>query len=338
VDIELARTFLAIVAAGNFVRAAERLHVSQTAVSARVRSLEEQLRRPLFVRNKAGAALTPAGEQFLRHAPRLVQLWERARHQVAVPPGLRTVLAIGCELSLWSPLLVDWLLRMRRSAPDVALRAHAELPEALMAQVAEGILDIAIVYAPRYRAGLKVELVSEERLMMVTARPRRASRAAEPDYVYVDWGPEFALQHNMSFPERADPGFFVGLGPVGLSYILEAGGSGHFRLGSVRPHLASGRLELVRDAPEFLYPAYAVYAEGGDQELIRTALAGLRHAAAPDHARTRRPRAARLRQGSSPPDGRATDRGGPARLRRADPRRGKAAASGRRGGATRGGG
>src|SRR5690606_21280836 len=87
-DIELARTFLAIVAAGNFVRAAERLHLSQTAVSARVKSLEEQLRRPLFVRNKAGAVLTPAGEQFLRHAPRLVQLWERARHQVAVPPGL----------------------------------------------------------------------------------------------------------------------------------------------------------------------------------------------------------------------------------------------------------
>jgi DNA-binding transcriptional LysR family regulator len=45
-DIELARTFLAIVAAGSFVRAAELLNVSQTTVSARVRVLEEQLRRP----------------------------------------------------------------------------------------------------------------------------------------------------------------------------------------------------------------------------------------------------------------------------------------------------
>ncbi len=45
-DIELARTFLAIVSAGSFVRAAERLHVAQTTISARVRSLEEQLRRP----------------------------------------------------------------------------------------------------------------------------------------------------------------------------------------------------------------------------------------------------------------------------------------------------
>src|SRR5215212_6426490 len=60
-DIELARTFLTIVEAGSFVRAAERLNITQTAVSARVRSLEDQLRRPVFLRNKSGAALTTGG-------------------------------------------------------------------------------------------------------------------------------------------------------------------------------------------------------------------------------------------------------------------------------------
>ena len=72
-DIELARTFLAIVEAGTFVRAAERLNITQTTVSARVRSLKDQLRRPVFVRNKSGASLTAAGEEFLRFAPTLVQ-------------------------------------------------------------------------------------------------------------------------------------------------------------------------------------------------------------------------------------------------------------------------
>lgn len=272
-DIELARTFLAIVSAGSFVRAAERLNIGQTTVSARVRLLEEQLRRPLFVRNKSGATLTPAGELFLRHARRLVQLWERARHEVAVPAGRRAVLAVGGELSLWDPLLREWLLWMRRSAPDVALRVRVGLAEELMNQVVEGILDLAIVYAPRYRPGLRVELVAEERLVMV-ATPA-GSTEASADYVYVDWGPEFALQHNMRFPERADPGIFVGLGPLGLSYVLEAGGSGYFRLGAVRPHLESGKLELVAGAPDFVYSAYAVHAEGGDGELIRTALMGL---------------------------------------------------------------
>ena len=68
-DIELARTFLEIVKTRSFVRAAEQLNLSQTAVSARIRALEEQLGRPLFTRNKNGASLTPAGEQFLRYAP-----------------------------------------------------------------------------------------------------------------------------------------------------------------------------------------------------------------------------------------------------------------------------
>jgi hypothetical protein len=60
-----------------------------------MRALEELLGRKLFVRNKVGARLTPAGEQFMRYAPTLVQVWERARQQVAVPPGLRAVVAVG---------------------------------------------------------------------------------------------------------------------------------------------------------------------------------------------------------------------------------------------------
>lgn len=280
-DIELAWTFLAIVASGSFVRAAERLHLSQTTVSARVRLLEQQLRRPLFVRSRAGASLTPAGEQFLRHAPALVQLWERARHQVAVPPGRRAVLAIGVELSLWDPLLLHWLLWMRRAAPDVALRARVGLPEDLMAQVAEGILDIAVVYAPRYRPGLKVEPVMEERLVLVVAQGRGEGGAVPADYVQVDWGPEVGPRQAMgSGTGQPDPALVVSLGPLGLSYILQAGGSGYFRLGTVLPHLRSGRLALVPGAPDFPYPAYAVHAEGGgrDGALLRTALTGLRQA------------------------------------------------------------
>lgn len=281
-DIELARTFLAIVSAGSFARAAEHLNVSQTAVSARIRSLEEQLRQSLFVRNKAGASLTPAGESFLRHAPALVQLWERARHEVAVPPGRRAILAIGAELSLWDPILLRWLLWMGRTAPDVALRAQVGRSEDLMNQVAEGILDLAVLYAPRYRAGLAVELLVEEKLVLVTTPPGVGGDA--PPYVHVDWGPEFALWKGPGQAGGGESALHIGLGPLGLGYILAAGGSGYFRMGAVRPHLESGRLSLVSGAPEFVYPAYAVHAGTGDAGLVRTALAGLRHAAATDQA------------------------------------------------------
>jgi LysR family transcriptional regulator, flagellar master operon regulator len=273
-DTEVARTFLEIVSTGSFIRAAERLNVGQTTVSARIRTLEQQLGRPLFVRNKGGASLTPAGEQFLRYAPTFVQLWQRARHQVAVPPGHRTVLTVGSEVSLWQPLLLDWVRWMRCSLREIALRVHVDVPQDLINQVAAGLVDVAIMYAPQHRPGLKIDLLMEEELVLVTTNPD-ARTLDDADYVHVDWGPDFVLRHGMSFPE-VTPGLSVNLGPLGLNYVLSTGGSGYFRMHSVRPHLASGRLHLVPGTPRFSYPVYVVHSASIDDAILDPALVGLR--------------------------------------------------------------
>ncbi len=286
-DITLARTFLEIVNCGNFIRAAERLHVTQTAVSVRIRTLEELLGRRLFVRNKAGATLTTAGEQFFRYATLLIQVWERARQQVAVPPGRDAVISIAGELTLWDPFLLEWLVWMHRYAPKHALRTQVGTAEALMDQVSAGVIDVAIMYAPQHRPGLKVERLMEEKLVLVeTTRARPGGRAAS--YVYVDWGPDFAAHHNLAFPELANAPALMGLGPLGLRYILKVGGSGYFRRHAAAPYLRAGKLKLVRGAPEFLYPAYAVYSECADMEILAPALKGLRQVAARQDAKPRR--------------------------------------------------
>jgi DNA-binding transcriptional LysR family regulator len=277
-DVTLARTFLEIVASGSFIRAAERLHVTQTAISARVKTLESLLGRKLFVRNKSGASLTPAGEQFTRHAAALVQVWERARHQVAVPPGRHALLTVGCETSLWDPLMLDWLLWMRGAAPQLALRTEVGFPADLLDRVSDGTLEIAVVYAPQHRPGLRIDLLIEEKLVLVTTS-RKGKVPSPADYVYVDWGPEFAAQHRLAFPALSSAGVSSSLGPLGLEYLLAAGGGGYFRLEVVRRHLEAGRLYRVQGAPEFLYPAYAVYSQNADAELLMPALAGLRHVA-----------------------------------------------------------
>ena len=161
-NIELAKTFLEIVGTGSFIRASERLNVGQTTVSARVRLLEQELGRPLFVRDKSGASLTPAGEQFLRYAPMFVQLWQRALQQVALPPGHRAVMTVGSEVSLWQPLLLDWVIWMRQSLRDIALRVHVDVPQDLITHVATGFVDVAIMYAPQHRPGLVIDLLKEE--------------------------------------------------------------------------------------------------------------------------------------------------------------------------------
>jgi DNA-binding transcriptional LysR family regulator len=274
-DIEAARTFLEIVKTGSFVRAAANLNVTQTAVSARVRVLEEQLDRQLFIRNKAGARLTPAGSQFLRYATTLVQVWERARHQVAMPVGRENVVTVGGEHNLWDPLLRDWLVWMRSECPNVAIRTQIDVPDRLIDQVQEGILDLAVMYAPPHRTGMVTELLFEESLVAVTTDATRSEPSPE-DYVYVDWGPEFRSSHQTAFPDAPSPALSVNHGPLAMEYILAVGGNGYFRMGAARTHLDSGRLLLIEDKPRFSYSVYAVYSAKADERLMERVRTGLR--------------------------------------------------------------
>jgi DNA-binding transcriptional LysR family regulator len=277
-DIVTARTFLEIVKTGSFVRAARNLHVTQTAVSARIRSLEQQLDRMVFVRNTAGARLTPAGDQFLRFATSLVQIWDRARRSVATAPGKETVVTIGAELSQWNPLMRKWLVWMRRECPELAISAHIDSAERLMEQVQEGALDFAILYAAAPRPGIVAELLFEERLVLVTT-----ALGGEPlrpeDHVDVDWGEDFTASYHAAFPDAAPGTVSISYGPLALDYVLARGGSGYFRMAAVRPFVEEGRLALVADAPEFSYSAYAVHSTRADESVTARVRRGLRAAA-----------------------------------------------------------
>ena len=278
-DITVARTFLEIVKTGSFVRAAANLNITQTAVSARVRVLEEQLDRQLFVRNKAGARLTQAGDQFLRYATSLVQLWERARHDVAMPVGRENVVTVGGEHSLWNPLLRNWLVWMKTECADVAIRTQIDVTERLLDQVQEGIMDLAVVYAPPSRTGIVEELLLDEILVAVSTNPGADENWWE-DYVFVDWGPEFRANHHTAFPDAPSPALSVNHGPLALDYILTVGGSGYFRMEAARPHLERGKLHLAADKPRFSYSIYALYSAKADEQLMERVRTGLRATAA----------------------------------------------------------
>ena len=277
-DINVARTFLEVVKTGSFVRAAANLNLTQTAVSARIRVLEQNLDRTVFIRNKAGARLTPAGEQFFRFATSLVQVWDRARRAAAVAPGSETVVTIGAELSQWNPLMRDWLLWMRRECPEIAISAYINSAERLMEQVQEGSLDVAILYAAPVRPGVVAELLFEERLVLV--RTTSGDRPIGPeDHVNIDWGEDFAASHHAAFPDLGPGVVSISYGPLALDYVLAQGGSGYFRMAAVRPFVEQRRLELVPESPEFSYSSYLVYSTRVDESVIARVRHGLHVAA-----------------------------------------------------------
>lgn len=258
VDTELARTFVAVVAAGSFAEAASRLHVTQSTVSMRIQRLERTLGAELFVRNKAGSFLTSAGKQFQRHALVLTRTVEQARQQLGIVEGFRATLSVGGRLGLWEDLLLRWLPAFSRHAPDVAVRAMIGFEDELMQAMIDGRTDIGVMYTPQSRPGLTVELLFEERLVMVSTR---SNPPAEPerDYVYVDWGPEFFAQHALAFPSFSGAALTVNIGWLGLQRILASGGSGYFPVRMVREHELADRLHRVAGVPEFRLPAYLCF-------------------------------------------------------------------------------
>jgi len=277
-DTELARTFLAVVANGSFVEAAQRLYVTQSTVSSRIQRLEEELGAELFVRNKSGTTLTAAGRHFQRHAAILTRTVEQARQEIGVVRGFRTTITVGGRIGLWEHLLLRWLPLFEKLAPDVALRALIGFEEDLMAALIEGRADIGVMYTPQARPGLTVEPLLEERLVMVSTQ-RDPPNEPRSDYVYVDWGPEFFTQHSLAFPNYVGAGLTVNIGWLGLEKILTSGGSGYFPLRLLREHELAGRLHRVGGAPEFRLPAYLCYPSKSDSEALVLAVETIRRIA-----------------------------------------------------------
>jgi DNA-binding transcriptional LysR family regulator len=277
-DIDQARTFLAITAHGSFLEAAHRLHVTQSTVSARIARLEEELGVTLFVRTRAGTSLTPAGRRFLAHAKRLVLTAQQARDEVGLPGRFRATLHVGGRIALWEGFLPEWVGWLRRTATDVALRSEIGFEEDLMRRLIEGTLDIGIMYTPSHSPGLTVEPLFDERLVLVSSRAD--DTAPGEDYVYVEWGPGFAMQHAQSYPDLERPAQLVNIGWLGVQLILHNGGSCFLPLRMAAPLLAAKRLHRVPDSPQYLQPVYVVYPRDSDNPVLPLALEGLRQHAA----------------------------------------------------------
>ena len=100
-DTDQLRSFVAIVDAGSFTRAAERVNKTQSAVSMHIRRLEEQLGRALFIRQGRGVKLSEEGQQLIEYARQILEIEATAlasisRRALASPTITRTV---SCRIS-----------------------------------------------------------------------------------------------------------------------------------------------------------------------------------------------------------------------------------------------
>ena len=147
-DIELLKTFLEVRKTRHFGKAADNLHLTQAAVSARIRQLEQLLGVKLFTRSRNNIQLTSEGERLVAHAETVLLAWSRARQELALKTGQSSQVHIGVRAGLWNKALQQRLQRFHEKMPELALHTEAHMPDATIRMLLDRTLDISISYDP----------------------------------------------------------------------------------------------------------------------------------------------------------------------------------------------
>jgi DNA-binding transcriptional LysR family regulator len=169
------RYFLAVAEQQSFTRAAERLFISQPALSKQIRALERQLRTPLFERDPRGVRLTRAGSELVPHARTVIGGWEAA--ESALARSARCTLVLGMHTSPGRGLLPEVRARLAAHCPDVRLELRQVGWGDRTAGLADGGTDAAFVWLPLPRPPYAwVSIAREPRLVALPSDHPLAER------------------------------------------------------------------------------------------------------------------------------------------------------------------
>lgn len=276
-DTELLRTFLEVNRTRHFGKAAANLYLTQSAVSARIRLLEQTIGVSLFTRARNDIQLTPQGRKLLKHAETMLTAWNRARQEIAVDTQDKTGLTAAGVPSLWDMMLPAWVEAMCRELPDVVLSVEALDVETILRRLADGTLDLGLMLESPQMAEFALKGFATIRFVMVSSRAGVSStNAVVEDYFLVNWGAWFTSAHARYFPDIPTPTVRVGPGRVARALILGRGGSAYMAEPLIADDLADGRLHLVADSPVIEREAFAVFPrEAENRPFIERALAML---------------------------------------------------------------
>ncbi|MDN8602085.1 HTH-type transcriptional regulator HdfR [Citrobacter enshiensis] len=269
-DTELLKTFLEVSRTRHFGRAAEALYLTQSAVSFRIRQLENQLGVNLFTRHRNNIRLTAAGEKLLPYAETLMNTWQAARKEVA-HTSRHNEFSIGASASLWECMLNGWLGRLYQSQdPQTSLQFEARIAQrqSLVKQLHERQLDLLITSEAPKMDEFSSQLLGHFTLALYSATPSRTKD--ELNYLRLEWGPDFQ-QHETGLIASEDiPVLTTSSAELARQQLSPLNGCSWLPVTWAKE---KGGLHTVTDSSTLSRPLYAIWLQNSDKNaLIRDLL------------------------------------------------------------------
>ena len=177
-EIRQLRAFVAIAELGTFTAGAQRVHVTQAAISMQIRQLEHELGARLFIRAPRRVMLTEAGEQLLQRARQILRDHDAAVDEIAELAGAeRGRLRIGSASAMVTTDVLPLLLNeLRRQHTGAEVTVSSGTSEALVQQILGGELDLAFVSLPVEARGINTERLSQDQLVAVASPRHRLAK------------------------------------------------------------------------------------------------------------------------------------------------------------------
>lgn len=165
-NLNLLEQFVVLARTRNFTRAAEELHLSQSALSRAIQKLEDQLGQPLFERKPREIVLTELGELLLERARQILQLMEDTFAELS-EAGRRGRIRLGAIPTIAPYFLPGLLSAFAKAYPNILVMVQEDITENLIKRCSHGDIDVAIVALPIMAKHLDVEPLFDEELLLV---------------------------------------------------------------------------------------------------------------------------------------------------------------------------
>ncbi len=270
---ELLTTFLEVSRTLHFRIASENLFITQSAVSARIKLLEDDLGVLLFDRTHKHLKLTMEGHRLIKHANELLFMWQKTKHDVGLAEHNAQQLAIGSMNSIWDIVLQGWLQKIHRNLDSISLFTSTYSPVELRKNVINRTVDIAFLFEPPFVEDLVTEKVATVPLHLVTTEVDHIEELQLDNYIMVDYGESVNTLHMREFQDAPPAKHFMSQPRIALNYILQAGGSAHLPRQMTFEHVEAQNLFVVENAPVYHREIFAVYlAKSQKTEVIQQAI------------------------------------------------------------------
>ncbi|GEA12062.1 LysR family transcriptional regulator [Alteromonas sp. KUL49] len=187
-DVRFLNTFIEVANTKHFGRAAENLYLTQSAVSARIKLLEEYFNAPLFIRERHSIRLTSVGEKLLPYAESMVSTLQEARKALEEVDVQH--LSLAGTLNAWQIVFSDLMKATNKHLPDLSLRSEVLSAEQLTRQLLERTVDVAFSLET-----LKSDDIHTVPLGEVRLRAYRTINTPEDTpfehYIHIGWSNKF---------------------------------------------------------------------------------------------------------------------------------------------------